>query len=229
MCYYASVQLILFLFLCYYDFVQDTPSLSSYNVQEAYEKMHGQGQHGEPRTKAARKRQNCFLSTAPRSPPLPLWSPCPRWGVRDQRSYGPVIWCTIAVCYAMLFANIQVVSYPQIYYSYIITLDCIVPTYISETYNLPLNAVTCSYFVDLEDVNTMSFFLIICNFQSCLSVKCDLNSSVLYHMVLWYKKYFIYLYILYKYIFRWNRTFFDRSSSSALLCVCVLLYYISQP
>ncbi|XP_053510223.1 sperm-tail PG-rich repeat-containing protein 2 [Ictalurus furcatus] len=46
---------------------KDTPSPSSYNVQEAYEKMYGQGRHGEPRTKAARKRQSCFLSTASRS------------------------------------------------------------------------------------------------------------------------------------------------------------------
>ncbi|KAB5515300.1 hypothetical protein PHYPO_G00250260 [Pangasianodon hypophthalmus] len=46
---------------------KDTPSPSSYNVQEAYDKMYGQGQRGEPRTKAARKRQSCFLSTAPRS------------------------------------------------------------------------------------------------------------------------------------------------------------------
>ncbi|KAK3539285.1 hypothetical protein QTP86_033694, partial [Hemibagrus guttatus] len=46
---------------------KDTPSPSSYNVREAYEKMFGQGGHGEPRTKAARKRQSSFLSTAPRS------------------------------------------------------------------------------------------------------------------------------------------------------------------
>ncbi|XP_060763619.1 sperm-tail PG-rich repeat-containing protein 2 [Neoarius graeffei] len=47
---------------------KDTPAPNSYNVQEAYEKMHGQGRHDEPRTKAARKRQSCFLSTALRSP-----------------------------------------------------------------------------------------------------------------------------------------------------------------
>ncbi|XP_058231510.1 sperm-tail PG-rich repeat-containing protein 2 isoform X2 [Hemibagrus wyckioides] len=45
----------------------DMPSPSSYNVREAYDKMFGQGGHGEPRTKAARKRQSSFLSTAPRS------------------------------------------------------------------------------------------------------------------------------------------------------------------
>ncbi|KAK2845976.1 hypothetical protein Q7C36_010830 [Tachysurus vachellii] len=45
----------------------DTPSPSSYNVREAYEKMCGQGGHGEPRTKAAQKRRSCFLSTVPRN------------------------------------------------------------------------------------------------------------------------------------------------------------------
>ncbi|XP_046697184.1 sperm-tail PG-rich repeat-containing protein 2 isoform X2 [Silurus meridionalis] len=45
----------------------DTPSPSSYNVQEAYERMYGHGGHGEPRTKEAQQRHSCFLSTAPRS------------------------------------------------------------------------------------------------------------------------------------------------------------------
>ncbi|KAF5887014.1 sperm-tail PG-rich repeat-containing protein 2, partial [Clarias magur] len=46
---------------------KDTPSPSSYNVQEAFDKIYGQGRHGEPRTKAARKRQSCFLNAAPRN------------------------------------------------------------------------------------------------------------------------------------------------------------------
>lgn len=61
---HANNSIFCFFFIIY---IQDAPSPGSYNVQEAYEQMYGQGQHGEPRSKAAQKRQSSFLSTAPRN------------------------------------------------------------------------------------------------------------------------------------------------------------------
>ncbi|KAL7838950.1 hypothetical protein SRHO_G00256080 [Serrasalmus rhombeus] len=46
---------------------KDTPPASCYNVREAFERVCGQRRHGKPRTDAARKRHNSFLSSAPRA------------------------------------------------------------------------------------------------------------------------------------------------------------------
>lgn len=47
-------------------FAKDTPPPGSYNVSESFERIHGHHHYSEPRNEKARKRQSCFLSTAPR-------------------------------------------------------------------------------------------------------------------------------------------------------------------